>query len=51
MTDMTVKIMIEVLGILAIATNEIKQRRLSQSMIRNDWRLCAHVHQRDILGS
>jgi hypothetical protein len=36
MTDTIVKIMIEVLGILAIATNEVKQRRPSQLMIYND---------------
>jgi hypothetical protein len=39
MTDTIVKIMTEVLDILAIATNEVKQRRPSQLMICNDWRL------------
>jgi len=39
MTDTIVKIMIEVLGILAIATNEVKRRRPSQLMICNDWQL------------
>lgn len=48
MTDTIVKIMIEVLGILAIATNEVKQRRPSQLIICNDWRFRAHVHQRNI---
>jgi hypothetical protein len=48
MTDTIVKIMIEVLGILAIATNEVKQRRPSQLMICNDWRLRANVHQGSI---
>ena len=37
MTDTIVKIMIEVLDILAIATNEVKQRRPSQLMICNGW--------------
>jgi hypothetical protein len=32
MTDIILKIMVEVLAILAIATNEIKQRRASKSV-------------------
>ena len=39
MTGTIVKIMIEVLGILAIATNEVKQRRPSKLMICYDWQL------------
>jgi len=32
MTDMTVKIIVEILSILAIVTKEIKQRRRSESI-------------------
>ena len=34
MTDIVVDIMVEVLTILAIATNEVKRGRLSESMLR-----------------
>ncbi len=43
MTDTIVKIMVEVLGILAIATNEVKQKRPSQ-LLSNDRQLLADVH-------
>ncbi len=42
MAETIVKILVEVLAILAIATNEIKQGRPSES-IQNDWSSFAHV--------
>jgi hypothetical protein len=39
MTDMMVKIMVEVLSVLAIVTVEIKRRRPSQFITRDFWRL------------
>jgi hypothetical protein len=42
MTDAIVKVMVEVLSILAIATKEINQRRASESILGDRWILLAY---------
>ena len=48
MTDMMVKIMVEVLSVLAIVTVEIKERRRSQ-FITSDFWVLAHGFFREVL--
>jgi hypothetical protein len=45
MTDIILKIMVEVLAILAIATKDIKQRRASKSVPISDWPLLIPVQK------
>lgn len=49
MIDMIVKILAEVLSILGIATKEIKQRRLSESIV-SDWPLLTDLESEKYLN-